>query len=526
MTEIEACSVDDIQDGGMKDVEVEDGKILLVQRGQEYFAVGGKCTHYGAPLVNGSMSNGVVRCPWHGACFNVQTGDIEDFPGLDSLPTFDVSVKNGKIYIHVPTSGVGKRLKNMCGSVPENRKTFVLVGGGPASVVCAETLRQEGFTGRIIIVSKESVLPYDRPKLSKAMDAKPESLALRNAEFYKKYDIEIRQGHEVVSVDTKAKLVRMYDGKKMSYDSLFIATGGKPRVLPIPGSGLKNVCSLRTPADANFIAEQAKGKDVVVVGSSFIGLEVTAFLHDKCKSVTVIGTGSAPLQRVFGEKLGRVFQKMHEEKGVKFYFEKGVKALRSKEDDILTEVVLSDGTVISADICILGVGVVPATDFLKKSDIELTKRGFVSVNERLQTNIPDVYAGGDIVEFPLFTVPGSNVNIQHWQMAHQHGKIAGYNMNGISREIKSVPYFWTVMYGKSVRYTGYGPGYDDVIVHGDLDVPKFAAFYTKGDNVVAVASLAFDPIVSQAANLMLQGEVIQKSEIISDPKTWVGRLKP
>ncbi|XP_055957866.1 apoptosis-inducing factor 3 [Patella vulgata] len=358
------------------------------------------------------------------------------------------------------------------------------------------------------------------------MDAKPESLALRNAEFYKKYDIEIRQGHEVVSVDTKAKLVRMYDGKKISYDSLFIATGGKPRVLPIPGSGLKNVCSLRTPADANFIAEQAKGKDVVVVGSSFIGLEVTAFLHDKCKSVTVIGTGSAPLQRVFGEKLGRVFQKMHEEKGVKFYFEKGVKALRGKEDDILTEVILSDGTVLSADICILGVGVVPATDFLKKSGIELTKRGFVSVNERLQTNIPDVYAGGDIVEFPLFTVPGSKVNIQHWQMAHQHGKIAGYNMNGISREIKSVPYFWTVMYGKSVRYTGYGPGYDDVIVHGDLDVPKFAAFYTKGDNVVAVASLAFDPIVSQAANLMLQGEVIQKSEIISDPKTWVGRLKP
>ncbi|ESO97239.1 hypothetical protein LOTGIDRAFT_214061 [Lottia gigantea] len=525
MTQQLLCNVDDIQDGGMKEVEIDGNKILLVQECEQYYAVGGKCSHYGAPLANGSLCKGVVRCPWHGACFDVKTGDIEDFPGLDSLPTYQVVVKSGKIYLKDGGNLAStKRVKSMCRQNADNRKTFILIGGGPASVVCSETLRQEGFTGRIVIISKEPTLPYDRPKLSKAMDSKPEAIALRNEEFYKNYDIEIKKGHEVVSVDVKSKTVQLYDRKKLSFDSLFIATGGKPRSLPIKGVDLQNVFTLRTPADAKKIYEAAQGKHVVVIGSSFIGLEVASCLAGKVKSLSVVDMIQVPFQKILGQRIGQVFQKLHEDKGVKFHLNAGLEELKGREG-VLTDVVLKDKTKLSADVCILGVGVVPGTGFLKGSGIELSDRGFVSVNQNLETNIKDVYAGGDIVEFPLFITPdNSKVNIQHWQMAHQHGRVGGRNMAGIKTDIKSVPYFWTVMYGKSVRYTGYGVGFDDVIIHGDLEAPKFAAFYTKGDNVVAVASLAYDPIVSQAAQLLTQGEQIKKSEIKDDPNTWTKRL--
>ncbi|XP_067650688.1 apoptosis-inducing factor 3-like isoform X2 [Haliotis asinina] len=520
------CNQEDLKDGEMKEVDVPGGKVLLTREKGQYYAVGPKCTHYGAPLASGVLCNGQVRCPWHGACFNIKTGDIEDFPGLNSLPTFEVSVRDSKVYVKAEEETVKKRfrVKSMVKCSGDNNQTFVLVGGGPATVECAETLRQEGFTGKVIIITREKHLPYDRPKLSKAMSIKPEEIALRQADFYQSHDIDIQTEKEVVSVDTSGKSVKFSDGSSLKFDKLLVATGGKPRTLPIPGLELQNVCQLRSPEDANYIASAAQGKKVVIIGSSFIGMEVAGFLVAKAQSVHVIGRSSAPLANIFGTKIGAVFQKMHEDKGVKFYFERSVKEFVGVDGKV-TEAILSDGTKLEADVCVLGIGVVPATDFLKDSGIAMTTRGFITVNKSLQTNVADVYAAGDIVEFPLFMAGDQQANIQHWQMAHKHGHIAALNMLGKTTEVRSVPYFWTVQYGKSVRYTGYGPGYDDVIVHGDLDAPKFVAFYTKGERVVAVASLAFDPIVSQAAQLMLNGGTITKDEIRDDPKSWTSRLQ-
>ncbi|XP_021366051.1 apoptosis-inducing factor 3-like isoform X1 [Mizuhopecten yessoensis] len=518
------CETGDLQDGVMKEVALGDGKILLVKEGDDIHALGAQCTHYGAPLAKGAYCKGRVRCPWHGACFNVRTGDIEDYPGLDSIHTFDVSVAEGKVKVKGSKAALKtfRRQRNMCKAKEDSTDSVLIIGGGPASVVCAQTLRQEGFTGQVSIATKEEHLPYDRVKLSKAMDVKPAAIALRDEDFYKNADINILTQKEAEAVDTEKKSVQFKDGSTQTYGSLVLATGGSPRVLPIPGIDLGNVRMLRTPADANFIAENAVGKNVVIIGSSFIGMEVAAYLADKAASVSVVDIIKTPFQLVLGDKVGALLKQMHEEHGVKFYLERGIKEF-SGEDGHVTEAVLSDDTRLPADLCVLGVGVVPTTDFLKSSGLTMN-RGFIPVNEYMETSHPGVYAAGDIVEFPLFTEGNKSVNVQHWQMAHAHGRTAALSIVGKKTEISSVPYFWTVMYSKSVRYTGYGVGYDDIVFHGDVEALKFVAFYTRDDDVVAVASLNFDPLVSQAAELMAKGQKIKKSEIQEKPDTWVDRL--
>ncbi|XP_076472901.1 apoptosis-inducing factor 3-like isoform X2 [Babylonia areolata] len=525
--EVVVCKVDELGEGDPREVKVGDTTALVVREKGQLYAVGNKCSHYGAPLSKGAYCGGVLRCPWHGACFNVKTGDIEDFPGMDSLPVFQVEERGEDVVVKADpvTLKSAKRVKAMTRNDPSNKKTFVLIGGGAASASCAETLRQEGFTGRVVVLTKEHTLPYDRPKLSKAMSTTVDAIALRNKEFYDSVDIELSTGTEVTGVNTEHNTVTDSTGKTHSYDALFIATGGTPRTVPIPGCrDLKNVFVLRTPQDANLIAAGAKGKKVVIIGSSFIGMEVAACLAEGAGSVVVVGQGTVPFQAVLGSKVGQMLQKLHEERGVKFYMERGLTQLHGK-DGVLTQALLSDGTALDADVCVLAIGVVPATDFLKDSGVELTQRGFVTVDQCMRTSADGVFAAGDIAQFPLFVNDGQPANVQHWQMALQQGRIAALNMLGKSVAIHSVPYFWTVMYGKSVRYTGYGAGYDDIVIHGDLSVPQFAAFYTKKDKVLAVASLAFDPIVSQAACLMEQGGTILKSEIMDDPKSWVSRLK-
>ncbi|XP_078337500.1 apoptosis-inducing factor 3-like isoform X4 [Crassostrea virginica] len=520
------CNESDLKDGDMKEFDLGEGKVLVVREGTEFYALGTKCSHYGAPLVNGSHCNGRVRCPWHGACFSVKTGDIEDFPGLDSIPKFKVNVTGGKVKVTAKKTALAdpKVQRTLCKATKAGDKKVLIIGGGPSSVKCAETLRQEGFTGEITIATQENNLPYDRPKLSKAMDITADKIALRNAEFYSKADINILTQKQATSVDVSNKKVTFQDGSSESYTSLVLGTGGRPRVLPIPGKDLQNVYQLRTPEDANKIAEHAAGKNVVIIGSSFIGMEVASALAGSAATVSVVDIIKVPFQLVLGEKVGTVLQKMHEDNGVKFYFERGIKEFVGSDGKV-TEAVLSDDTRLPADVCVMGVGVVPATDFIKGSGIEMTDRGFVPVNKMMQTNQTDVYATGDIVEFPLFSVEDKNVNIQHWQMAHAHGKTAALGILGRDEPIRSVPFFWTVQYKKSIRYTGYGPGYDDIVVHGDLDAPKFIAYYTKGDEVVAAASLNFDPFVARLADMMLAGEKVLKSEVQSDADGWMSRFE-
>nr|CAB3220714.1 apoptosis-inducing factor 3-like [Phallusia mammillata] len=542
----------------MKEVELGQGKCLIVRhKDGKITAVGHKCTHYGAPLIKGVLNNGRIRCPWHGACFNAETGDIEDFPGLDSIHSFQVRIESDDVIVRARRDQLTNNKRNLlagktgldCSNCYDEDGRVVIIGGGPSSLTCAETMRKEGFTGRIVLLSKDRHPPYDRPKLSKALNIEPDKAYLRgNADYYKSIGIELHNNVEVVGVNVVTKSVKVSKpvpdctangNLHVTYDKLVIATGGQPRTLaPTPGWNLKNIFVLRTPDDANAIAKASKDRQVVVVGSSFIGMEVAAYLADKkiAESVSVVcgKRSSVPFEGSLGKEVGTMIMQMNEEKGsVLFYPKAGVVGLGGGEGNgasSVKKVKLSDGNVLDADVVVVGIGVNPATQFLNDSELRLTDRGFIPVDARMQTKVPNVYAVGDVALFPLAMKDGELSNIQHWQMAHAHGRIAGLDIvkslqrtkSGKSaatsfstsgQSVNSVPFFWTVQYGSSIRYAGHGVGYDDVSICGDVSARKFAAYYLKKDVVVAVATMNADPVAANMAEKLANGVVMRRIDI-------------
>nr|XP_054325081.1 apoptosis-inducing factor 3 isoform X4 [Pongo pygmaeus] len=458
------------------------------------------------------LSRGRVRCPWHGACFNISTGDLEDFPGLDSLHKFQVKIEKEKVYVRASKQALQlqRRTKVMAKCISPSAgyssSTNVLIVG-------AETLRQEGFSDRIVLCTLDRHLPYDRPKLSKSLDTQPEQLALRPKEFFRAYGIEVLTEAQVVTVDVRNKKVVFKDGFKLEYSKLLLAPGSSPKTLSCKGKEVENVFTIRTPEDANRVVRLARGRNVVIVGAGFLGMEVAAYLTEKAHSVSVVELEETPFRRFLGERVGRALMKMFENNRVKFYMQTEVSELRGQEGK-LKEVVLKSSKVVRADVCVVGIGAVPATGFLRQSGIGLDSRGFIPVNKMMQTNVPGVFAAGDAVTFPLAWRNNRKVNIPHWQMAHAQGRVAAQNMLAQEAEMSTVPYLWTAMFGKSLRYAGYGEGFDDVIIQGDLEELKFVAFYTKGDEVIAVASMNYDPIVSKVAEVLASGRAIRKREAV------------
>nr|XP_057926709.1 leucine-zipper-like transcriptional regulator 1 isoform X2 [Doryrhamphus excisus] len=525
--EASVCHVKDLENGQMREVDLGSGRALLIKEHGEFSAMGHKCPHYGAPLVKGVLSKGHVRCPWHGACFNIATGDIEDFPGLDSLPIFQVRVEKDKVIIRANKQALQsqKRTKAMarCSAVINSSTGFthvLIIGSGPAGLVCSETLRQEGFTDRIVMCTMDRHPPYDRPKLSKSLDSTAEQLRLRSMDFLQDHDIELLTEKEVVAIDVKMRCVTFEDGLRMEYRKLFIATGNKPKALNYKGKDVRNVFHVRTPEDANSIARLANNKNAVIVGTSFVGMEVAAALTDKAHSVSIIGVESVPFKKALGEKVGKAIMKLFEANRVKFYMLNEVSEMIGHHGQ-LKEVVLKSGKVLRADVCVIGAGCVPATSFLKQSGIHLDSKGFITVNKIMQTNVDNVFAGGDVVTFPFPPRNNKKVNIPHWQMAHVHGRVAALSMMGRVTEMKTVPYFWSAMFGKTIRYAGYGDGFDDVIIQGDLDELRFVAFYTRGEEVVAVGSMNYDPIVSRVAEVLGSGKTIKKRDVETGDISWL-----
>ncbi|XP_072379894.1 apoptosis-inducing factor 3 [Diabrotica undecimpunctata] len=523
------CNVNDLQENELKTVELDEGKVLLVKQKGVISAIGPKCTHYGAPLVSSALGDGRVRCQWHGACFNILTGDIEDFPGLDSLPCYKVTIEDDKVKVRAKKSELrtNKRVKRMVKKDLKEDQHIVVIGGGPSGATCVETLRQEGYTGRLSFVCKEDFLPYDRVKVSKSMDFDVEHASLRDEDFYKQYDIDVLKGVEATAVDSSNHSVTLSNGNTLNYDKLFIATGSLARKLNVPGSDLKNVVTLREYRDAQYTFSQlSEDKEVVVLGSSFIALEAANYCQSKTKKVTVIMRGDLPFQPLLGPDVGKVFMKLFEDKGVHFVTKNTITEIKDDGNGNVTEVVLQDGSTLKADLVIMGVGSTFATDFLKNSGVELRSDGSVDVNEYLQSNISDVYVGGDIAYAPVWSHNNKKSAIGHYPLAHYHGKIAALNILGKRTPLKAVPYFWTMLYGKGIRYAGHGE-YDDIIYHGDVSQYKFVAFYLKDDIVVATSSCGMDPIVSQFAELLAQNKKITKEELQGeDLLTWRNRVIP
>ncbi|KAI9810230.1 MAG: hypothetical protein M1827_006364 [Pycnora praestabilis] len=517
----------DLKQGDKQEVEVEgveNGKVLLVNSQGKVHAMSSKCTHYGAPLKLGVVTgDNRITCAWHGACFNIETGDVEDAPALDPLAKFKITEKDGAVYITGDESTIksSRRSPNHTCSAQGN-EGVVIIGGGSATAGALEGLRGNGYKGAITVLSKEPQ-PFDRTKLSKALIGDISKLALRTPEYYKDASIDL-VNDTVTGVDFSGKKVKTESGKTYPYTKLILATGGTPKMLPMPGfKDLENVFLLRSlPHVQNILSAvgEAKGKKVVVVGSSFIGMEVGNCLANMGQDVSIIGMESMPLEAIMGKEVGEIFKKTLEKNGVTFYMESGVeKATPSKSDSKkVGGVELKGGKTLEADIVILGVGVSPQTGYLSEAkEIELLKDGSLKTDESFAVaGLKDVFAVGDIATYPYHGPDGNGkpVRIEHWNVAQNAGRSVGTTIAHPSSKPKSfIPVFWSAL-GSQMRYCGHTPnGWDDLVMKGEPENGKFAAYYAKGETVVAVASMMMDPIMSQSAELMRRGKMPTKSDL-------------
>jgi len=485
-----AAKLSELKDGQMKEVVVEGTSVLLARVGERCYAVGANCTHYGAPLVEGHLSGNRIVCPWHHACFDVRNGACEEPPAIDALPSYEVTISEDQIFVHVPEGGPDRRIPFMTKRDPKDARVFVVLGGGAAGYMAAQTLREDGFTGRVVIISKEDRLPYDRPNLSKDYlhgHAEPGWLPLRTEEFFSDFDIEVLRGKKVQSVDTASREISFTDGESVKYDSLLVATGAAPRKLPFQNDRQNNVFLLRSFDDADaVIASAGPAKRVVIVGSSFIGMEAAASLRQRGCEVTVVTPDETPMMKALGPEIGREFQKVHERNGVTFRLRESVKDFTGETDVEWVE--LGSGERIRADLVVVGIGVKPVADFL--DGVELHADGGLITDEHMRIG-DSVYAAGDIAHVPDFRTRES-VRIEHWRTAMQQGRTAGHNMAGRPTQFAAVPFFWTTQFDVTLNYVGHAAAWDEILIEGDISGHDFIAFYIKDFRVMAAAGMNRD----------------------------------
>jgi apoptosis-inducing factor 3 len=513
--EAKVAKINDLQDGEMRQVVVGKTKVLLVRLQGNFYAIGGECTHYGGPLAEGALSGHRVVCPWHQAVFDVMNGDLKEPPALDAEPCYPVRVEGDDVIVRAPKQGKNRRTPAMARRDPADNRTMVILGAGAAGNAAAETLRQDGFMGQVVMVTREPRLPYDRPNLSKGYlsgEAGPDALPWRTAEFYRDHDIEVWLEHRVTLVEAPRKTVTFADGTVLKYDALLLATGGVPRHLEVPGAQWPNVFTLRSADDADaIIAAAAPDSRVVVIGAGFIGMEAAAALTKRGLAATIVGPGAVPLMRQLGPEIGGMLKQAQEEKGVAFRL--GRTVVRLEGDGRAQAVVLDNGEALAADLVVVGVGIKPATEILQ--GVLLNRDGSVSADRQLRV-AEGLYAAGDVVRYPDWR-DGTPIRIEHWRLAEQHGRVAAHNMAGHPVEFAGVPFFWSEQFDLFLQYVGYAASWDELIVHGDLAGRDFLAYYVKSDRVMAAAGLQRDRQLAALAELLRLNQAPAPAELRRDP---------
>ena len=515
---------DDLKDGQMRAVKAGETEILLVRTEGEYSALGAHCTHYGAPLVDGVLSGTRIICPWHHACFHARSGDLVEPPALDALPRFDVRVENGRLLVAVGEAPDDRRVPEMTLPTPEaDGRVFAILGAGAAGYAAAQTLREDGFGGRIVLVTREGRLPYDRPNLSKDYlngHAEPEWMPLRPDEFYTTYGIEVLRGRGVVSLAAATRTVTFDDGESLTCDAVLVATGSVARRPPIPGIDMDGIVTLRSFDDADaIVAATERARRAVVVGASFIAMEVAASLVERGLSVTVVAPEDVPFAKTLGPEIGRMVRALHEERGVTFRLGTGVSRFEGERS--VSHVVLDDESRIEADLVVVGAGVRPATSFVE--GLDLHEDGGILVDERLRA-ADGVWAAGDVAWFPD-PRSGRRSRIEHWRTALQQGRVAAHDMAGLDVTYSSLPFFWTNQYGEGVQYVGHATSWDEILVDGDVDARDFLALYVRNGSVIAAAGSGRDRQLAAVSELLRLGRMPSPEEVRDGGVDWVARLE-
>ena len=466
---------DSVADGGMVAGHVGGDAVLLARRGEEWFAIGATCSHYGGPLAEGLMVGDTVRCPWHHACFDLRTGRMLRMPALFDLPCWRTERRGDRVHV---TEKVSPPAPAPARNAPTQ---VVIVGAGAAGNAAAETLRREGYEGGITMVDPDPDAPYDRPNLSKdylAGNAPEEWIPLHPPEFYQEERIDIIRAR-ALRIDRKTRTLELEAGRRLPFDVLLLATGAEPNRLTIPVEGQLHY--LRTLADSRAIIRAAEGKRrAAVIGASFIGLEVAASLRARGLEVHVIAPDALPLERILGAEIGRAIQAEHEANGVIFHLNQKPAAIEGGA------VRLESGERVEAELVVAGIGVKPRLDLAEGAGLA-QDRG-VMVNEFLETSVAGIYAAGDIARWPDAR-SGKPIRVEHWVVAERQGQTAARNMLGRRERFDQIPFFWSLHFGLDVDYIGHAEGWDAIEVSGDLAAKDAHVIYRDKGRVAALATV-------------------------------------
>ena len=474
----------DLADGSKILGHVGEHAVLLVRVGAEIFAVDAACTHYHAPLVDGLIVGNSLRCPWHHASFDLATGAASRPPALSPLKCWSVETRGALVIVtgrHKPAAPKPK-IKAAASTAPDK---IVIIGGGAAGFAAAQTLRGAHYQNSIVLVSSEAAAPVDRPNLSKdylAGTAPEDWVPLRPIDFYRDHDIDLRLGVTATGIDPRKREVTLADGNQLAYDRLLLATGAEPVRPQFPGAGQPHVFTLRSLADCSAIIAQAKSaRRAVVLGGSFIGLEVAAALRARDIEVHVVALDRRPLERVLGPQIGDFVRSLHESHGVIFHLEDTVAAVDGRQ------VTLKSGGALDADLVVVGIGVRPRLELAGAVALD---RGVV-VNAHLEASVKGIFAAGDIARWPD-PHSGETIRVEHWVVALRQGQTAARNMLGHAEQFDAVPFFWSQHYDIPINYVGHAETWDELTIEGDIAAPDCLARYKRGGKTLAVASIYRD----------------------------------
>lgn len=468
----DVLSLNELEDGVITPVSIGDKALVLYRSGEEVRAFDGKCPHKGAPMEQGvacKSREGDVQlvCPWHKASFSAETGRLIEPPALDPLARYPVELHDGRVL-------VGKvAIKRDAPAPMREHEVVAIIGAGAAAIAATSTLREEGYAGRILLISPEEDLPYDRTALSKMTLANPDPEAappvLRPESWYIEQRIE-RVMDRVIKLDTESRTITLEQCVTLTPDHVLLASGSRAKTLDLPGSRLPGVHSLRSAHDVREIASKVtENTTVVVIGSGFIGMEAAAVLRKRGAGVTVLSRSELPFQNQLGREIGTEMRSLHEGKGVAFIPFCGVKAINGKEH--VESVTLDDDSRITADLVIVGIGAEPVLDYLPAH--ALSDNGGVEVDQAMRV-APHIYAAGDIASV---THRGAQYRIEHWRTAQCQARIAARTMLGLPGGTLTTPWFWTQQYDRKIEYLGWPRSFDHVEIAGEASRFDFTARY-------------------------------------------------
>jgi len=496
----QGISIDAIPRDGFVAGDVNGEAVLLSRVGDEFFAVGATCTHYSGPLAEGLRVGDTIRCPWHHACFDLRSGEALRAPALAPLPRYEVKVDGDRVAVVGAAASAAPRPLGQ--RSPQQQRKIVIVGGGAAGHAAAQILASEG--ARVVMISSDAAPPVDRPNLSKDYlngHAPEEWIPLPQVD-----GVELMLNSTVTAIDRDKKTVTV-NGDAIQYDQLLLAPGADPIRLSIPGAELPHVHTLRTFADSRAIIARAESsKRAVVIGASFIGLEVAASLRTRGLDVVVVAPEAVPLERVMGRKVGEFIQRLHESHGIVF-------RLGHKPSAIANDsVTIDSGESFAADLVVMGVGVRPSLKLAQDAGLHVDNG--IIVDEFLRTSDPNIFAAGDAARWPDRR-SGESIRVEHWVVAQRQGQTAARNLLGKHEAFDAIPFFWSAHYDVTIAYTGYGTGWDSDHVSGDLDAHDATIAYRKNGRVVAIATIFRDGDSLRAEAAMERGDDAELEKIVS-----------